>query len=197
MERPKMLLGISLAGAGGDDALVARAGTTGPITLPVDDTPVGADVDFHNRAVLSASKRLEGQAAARAAFVAVGQIVDLLLGGQVRVIAAFGTGTPRLLAAPACGSGLGVPGGLFGGSGGLVGGLGGFTPFAVELLFEVANAGLELLLFELEKALAFEGLFVHGLVESGLTPGLELNSEARTNRARPLWDLGSGTLNGG
>ena len=68
---------------------------------------------------------------------------------------------------------------------------------AVELLFEIANTRLELQLFFFEQTLTFQGLLMHALVESGLTPGLELSSKTRTNRAWAQRHRGRGARQGG
>ena len=96
------------------------------------------------------------------------------------MIAAFGSRLAGLLAARsererlgkiACRGGIRTAGG------------GGFALLAVELLFEVANAGLESLGFQSEQAFAFFGLGVHGLPIGRETEGLELLGQTRANRA--------------
>src|SRR5258707_1318792 len=59
----------------GDNAWVVRAVATGLVTPAVDDTPVGANIDLDNRTVLGASEGFKGQAAARAGFGVVSEIV--------------------------------------------------------------------------------------------------------------------------
>src|SRR3954463_15901478 len=66
---------------GGDDARVARASAAGLVTPAADDAPMSANIDLDNCAVLGAREGLKRQAAARANFVNVAEVVGLILAG--------------------------------------------------------------------------------------------------------------------
>jgi hypothetical protein len=103
----------------------------------------------------------------------------------VGVIAALRSRFAASLASRLLDRGLGASQG-FAGSG---------TGFALgpeELLLAQAELALQTVDLFLEEFLTSEGSMVHALPVSGLTPGLELGGQARTNRART-----SGNSSGG
>src|SRR5512135_299485 len=103
------------------------------------------------------------------------------------IIAAFGSRFPALLAA--------WPRRPIGASGALSGGRGvGLAP--EELLLAEAELGLEPGDFLVELGLACHGAVEHGVVVSGLPPGLELLGQPRADWARLLGDGGSRTGRG-
>src|SRR5262249_35033606 len=100
-------------GGRGDDAFVAFTGAGRPIAPAAVDAAVGFDFHLEDLAALGARELVEGQATTRALPLVIGQVDDLLYGGQVGVVAARVSGRAWLLAARSLDLGLGQ--GLAGG----------------------------------------------------------------------------------
>jgi hypothetical protein len=165
------------------------AGATAAIAAAMNDTAVGLDINLKDFTVLSARERRERQATTRAGLLAGRQIENLFNNGQGGVIAALRTRLAGLLAARLFGlRHVSLGGIMVGGGAGAAAGLGRFAFVAVELLFEVTNARLQLLVFLFENAFTCHGLFVQGLPVSGTAEWLEAFSQMRTNGTRTvLW----------
>ena len=89
----------------GDDAGVSATGAGGAVAAAAVDPAMGADLDLQDRGVVGAGEGGEGLSAAGAPLLFGGQFEDLFDGGQVGVVAAFGSRLPALLAAGAWRSG--------------------------------------------------------------------------------------------
>jgi L-aminopeptidase/D-esterase-like protein len=143
---------------------------------------MGADFDFQDRGVVGAGERSEGLPAAGTPLLFGGQFDDLFHGGQVGVVPAFRSWLSPALSAGAWGSGRGD---------GAVARGGGIGLASEELLFQGADAGVELLVLLVEEFLALDGPLMQGVPVGGLPPGLELLSQPWADRARSLGDGGS------
>src|SRR5512135_2059977 len=166
---------------------MSATGAGGAIAPSAVDPPMGPDFDLQDCGVVGAGERGERLSAAGTPLLFDGQFDDLFHGGQVGVVPAFGSWLSPSLSAGSRRSGR---------SGGAVDGGPrlGFAP--EELLFEGADAGVELLVLLVEELLALDGPLMHGLPVSSLAPGLELLGQPWADRARPLGNGGSQTGRG-
>ena len=126
------------------------------------DPPIGADLDLEHGGVVGAGEGREGLSAAGTPLLFDGQFEDLFDGGQVGIVAAFGSRPPPLLSA--------APWRADGGRDTLDGGWR-VGLASEELLFEGPDAGVKVLVLDVEELLALDGPLVHGLPVGGLAPG--------------------------
>ena len=142
---------------------------------------MGPDFDLQDRGVVGARKGGERLSAAGTSLLFGGQFDDLFDDGQVGVVAAFGSWLSPLLSAGSWRSSR---------AGGPVAGGRGIGLATEELLFEGTDAGVKLLVLLVEEFFALDGSVMHGLPVGGLSPGLELLSQAGADRARSLGNGG-------
>src|SRR5271166_2622250 len=155
----------------GNNARVTAALASGAITRTMAPSAVSTHLDFEDGRVFRTRKRGKGQATARTLALVLWEVEDLLVYGQMGVIAALVALGVRLLAAPAAfrrwrerggGRSLGREGRQ--GSGGRRG----FRLATEELLFSLPQESLELVHFVLEKVFTSESALVQSLPVASL-----------------------------
>src|SRR5512135_715249 len=171
----------------GDDARMSATGAGGTLASPPVEPAMGADLDLQHGGVVGAGEGSGRQSAPGATPLFRRQFQDLLGGGEVGVVTAFGPRPPSLLSA---GPWRSPHGGWAVGGGRRIG------LASEELLFEGPDAGLELLVLLVEELLALDGPLVHGLPVGGPAPGLELRFQTWAARARSQGGGGSRTGRG-
>jgi len=157
------------------DATVAG----GAIAVAADEAAMGLDRDLQDGGIFGTTDRGEGAAAVSAATGVAGNLVIFGDSGEVRIVAAAWPLVAALLAAWPPGWGVGARR-RRGGSGASLG------LFAKELLLAQSQLGAELFVLLEEQGFAFDGALVQGFPVASLSPGLELDGQARANGTRAV-----------